>query len=238
MDISEILSNKGVITSVPTIIIFSIPIIKKAIDSFNIKAVEKILYSPSKRLGIFLTQVLLIDILILFIYLSSMFFLGFDLDKTTIGLLIYLVLLISIPSFSILFFIIGSLSVKFKFSFKDDNGIEWDIEKRINKKKVLACKKNTYKFFEYEFLMDIELERKLLKKVELPLHKKIYDNIKKIFIITASAMIVIGIGAMVSEGIWRIIFSILFIIVIAFLLYVETIRNNKLLMDQYEEVRS
>ncbi|MFE3573958.1 hypothetical protein [Lysinibacillus sp. NPDC059133] len=239
MNFFELLSGINIKSLVPfaSIAPFLIVMLKLGVDSFNLKAVEKVFMVPSKRLLIFFSQILIISF-VLFLSFYTFYGLPNDFKKVQIIGLAIISIISTLIIFIIVFPLFNVLSVKFKFSFIDSEH-EWEIEKRINKNRVLTSRDNEFfKHFEINSVLDKELKIIMVKKY-LPGHK--FINTSFILIIFAlicimSFSLVIIWKSMNVEGLfYKVLFGIVLLICYLSYIYATCIKINENLMRKYSK---
>ncbi|WP_337983461.1 hypothetical protein [Lysinibacillus sp. C5.1] len=231
MNLSEIISDISIVAITP----IALPFIKMGVDSFNLKAAEKIFLSPSKRVSIFLSQMLLIDSLFFIsIFLPFYFFSNQELNESNVYKIVIFTIIGTIIIFTLVFSLLNLLSVKFTFSFKDENNTDWEIERRISKHKILASNKNVnFKHFDVNVVMDKELKRELVKRIYLPGHKYLSEKFK-FFITLFIFIIIICEFLLIFENIiLQIIGCIVGVLSFLGFIYVICVKNNEELMKHY-----
>ena len=239
MKFFELVSEINIKSLVPfaSIVPFLFLLFKQGIDSFNLKAVEKVFMAPSKRLLILFSQTIIISI-VLFLLFYACYGFPNNFKMAEIIVLAIIVIMCTLIISIIVFPLFNALSVKFKFSFIDSEH-EWEVEKRVNKSRVLTSRDNEYfKHFEINSVLDKELKIIMLKK-HLPGHEFINASFKLIIFALICIMIIslaIIWKSINVEGLfYKVILGIVLLICYLSYIYVTCVRINENLMQKYSK---
>lgn len=242
MNTTNFISNLSFITIMPLFII----LLKNAVDSFNMKTVEKAILTDSQKIIFRLSQLTLFSLIsgpILFGLLIN----NGSIDKND-NLIIYLFTSIFSMFFIALFVLvygfINLFSIEVNFFIKEkDTQNEWKIERRINKVKVLLSREeNIYRFFDAKDVMEQEITRKLVpkEKYRILLHDRIVGLGKisyislLIFIVLLLVLTIYLFGKDIDPA-WKFLVAISLLVTYVFTLYVFIVLNNENVLKKFNK---
>ncbi|MCI1615973.1 hypothetical protein [Heyndrickxia oleronia] len=153
--------------------------LKNMINSFNMRPVEKICFTNSKRMMIHFSQIVILSIAFTIIFDATLIFENAFNWKNSNTLRIYLIcsfifmLIITFIVYIIVYLYVQLISLKVKFFLIDDNEQKWTIVRRVNKETILLeGESNNFKFWNFNDLNEVELFEELITdNISFKIHK-------------------------------------------------------------------
>lgn len=169
--------------------------LKTVIDTFNMRAVEKIRFTNSKSMIIHFSQIVLLSLAFTIVFdlflISDKSFNWGNSNNLRINLIASFILMFIIifVVYVIVYIYVQLISLKVKFFIIDDKKQKWTIVRRVNRKTILLeGESNNFKFWNFNDLNEEEFFEELITD---NISFKIHKNRIRLFVVFTILMVLL-----------------------------------------------
>lgn len=163
----------------PTILTIILFIFKTAIDTFNIKGIERKLLSDSEKVLASLAQLSLVSVIFTLLFYMYPVFRNTQENANNLLVLLlvrYTLIFIVFALVSLVIFpVINYFRIKVFYSVRDSS-IDWEIVKKVDKEKMLLRHKKTLKLVSNDYLLEKKIISNIKKDEIEKYHYRFFNN--------------------------------------------------------------